>query len=211
MGTNDLENKHYLQVLDELKQVLDDVRYRFPGVKLIVSELLPRNDTKDGEVKCFNTVLKSYAEQHTDITIATHHNMRDPQFTMFYDKKHIRENNVPRFAKNLIRAMLSAYKIQSKSELYPTKTMHENDRQKNKTLWQKPPDLMRTNLMSLAGYGQTGERSGWNEMTHQKNNNININNNNRNFNNNNNSISNNREGLINDIMQKLANYMKSCI
>ena len=102
MGTNDLENKHYLQVWDEMKQLLDDVRRRFPGVKLIVSELLPRNDTKDEEATCFNTVLKSYAERYTDITIAIHSNMRDPKFFMFYDAKHIRENNVPRFAKNLI-------------------------------------------------------------------------------------------------------------
>ena len=89
VGTNDLENKHYLQVLDELKQVLNDVCNRFPGMKLIVSELLPRNDTKDDEVKCFNTVLKSYAGRHTDINIANQHNMRDPQFTMFYNEKQV--------------------------------------------------------------------------------------------------------------------------
>ena len=47
VGTNDLDTKHYLQVFDELKQLLDDVRSRFPGVKLIVSELLPRNDEND--------------------------------------------------------------------------------------------------------------------------------------------------------------------
>ena len=123
VGTNDLDNKHYLQVLDELKQLLNDVRCRFPGVKFIVSELLPRNDVRDEDVQCFNTLLRSHAERDevTDITVATHQNMRDPTFTMFYDEKHLKENSVPRFAKNLIRAMLSAYNIQNKSELYPEK------------------------------------------------------------------------------------------
>ena len=167
VGTNDLDNKDYLQVLDELKQLLKDARRRFPGVKFIISEMLPRNDARDEDVQCFNAMLKSHAERDdvTDITIATHHNMRDPTFTMFYDEKHLKRNSAPRFAKNLIRAMLFAYNIQSKSELYPENSVRKTVLQNNGSSYQKPQALMQKNLMSLAGYGQATRWNEWSPQT----------------------------------------------
>ena len=147
VGTNDLENKGYLQVMGELKQLLEDIHRRFPGVKFIVSEILPRNDTKDKEVQCFNELLRSHAERHDvkDMTIATHQNMRDPNFTMFYDEKHLKRNSAPRFAKNIIRAMLSAYNIQNKSELYTEKSTGRTIPHNNDPSRQRPQPLMQKN------------------------------------------------------------------
>ena len=38
--------------------------------------------------------------------------------SMFYDAKHLRESKVPLYAKNIIRAMLKAYGITDKKELF---------------------------------------------------------------------------------------------
>ena len=110
------------------------------------------------------------------MTIATHQNMRDPNFTMFYDEKHLKRNSAPRFAKNIIRAMLSAYNIQNKSELYTEKSTGRTIPHNNDPSRQRAQPLMQKNLMTLAGYGQTRR---WSPL-HQTNTNSNNNNNNNN-------------------------------
>ena len=86
---------------------------------MVLSEIPPRGDPRDEEVIKFNALLKNYVDNHSDITIATHHNLRDESYSMFYDNKHIKEIKVPKFSKNLIRALLKSYKIKDKRELYP--------------------------------------------------------------------------------------------
>ena len=119
VGTNDLDEKDHHQVFGELEQVVDAIRTRYPGIQMVISEIPPRKDTRDEDVINFNELLRSYAANHTDITIALHHNLRDESYSMFYDNKHIKEIKVPKFAKNIIRAMLKSYKITDKRELYP--------------------------------------------------------------------------------------------
>ena len=120
VGTNDLDNKDHKQVFGELELLLEAIRLKFPGISIVISELLPRNDHRDAEVKLFNQVLMDYVLNHQDVTIARHHNMRDPGYSMFYDEKHIKDTAVSRFSANLIRALLKSYKIKSKSELFAT-------------------------------------------------------------------------------------------
>ena len=202
VGTNDLDEKDYEQVFDELKQLIDDIRTRFPGVKLIVSELLPRNDSKDSEVLLFNTALKNYAESHDDITLALHHNMRGQD--MFYDAKHLKETKVPKFAKNLIRALLSSYNIRDKSELYPTKNnfappvarqrFGQIDRYRNSMRASPPNRNLQSKMMNIAGYGPSPQHTGWNPTTTPDD-----------------QPNQHPDTLVRDVLLKLGRYIGSCV
>ena len=116
VGTNDLDDKDHDQVIGELQLLIDDTRKRYPGIKFIINEFLPRGDERNTEVGKFNTALNEFGSTQPDITIASQQNMYDS--SMFYDTKHLRESKVPLYAKNIIRAMLKAYRITDKKELF---------------------------------------------------------------------------------------------
>ena len=89
VGTNDLDTKNHDQVFGEMQILVDEIRSKFHGIKLIINELLPRNDHRDNEVQKFNHVLGEYVKLHADLTVVSQQNMRDPTFSMFYDAKHM--------------------------------------------------------------------------------------------------------------------------
>ena len=105
VGTNDLDEKDHEQVLAELEFMIIDVRARFPGIKFIINELLPRRDERNSEVGKFNFKLGEYGKTQPDITIASQNNITD--MSMFYDAKHLLESKVPIYAKNIIIAIRS--------------------------------------------------------------------------------------------------------
>ena len=51
---NDLDNKDHEQVYEEIKLLFEQIRNKFHDLKIIVSEITPRNDKKDEEVKSLN-------------------------------------------------------------------------------------------------------------------------------------------------------------
>ena len=118
VGVNDLDEKNHTQVFGEAEILFDEIRSKHPGIKLIVSEITPRNDIRDSEVKAFNNLLHNYAVNHADITVAIHNNLRDPSWSMYRDAKHIKEEKIGKFAANLIKALKTAYGITNKSELF---------------------------------------------------------------------------------------------
>ena len=81
----------------------------FPEIKIILSEITPRTDGKDKEVIKCNELIKEMAKNDDSIFVAFHSNLRDEDYFMFTDVKHISRNAVPRFAANLKRALRSAY------------------------------------------------------------------------------------------------------
>ena len=74
-----------------------------------VSEITPRNDNKDNEVIECNKLFNSYASSLGNVFVARHSNLRDDQYTNFYDVKHLKETIIPRFASNIKRALVLAY------------------------------------------------------------------------------------------------------
>ena len=122
---NDLDQKDREQVFGEMVTILDQIRNKYKNTKFIISEITPRNDNRDNEVKCFNSVLVNYAKDHSDVTVAYHHNLRDPNWTMFADAKHIHANKIAKFAANIIKTLKKAYNINDKSELFPKPLMQQ--------------------------------------------------------------------------------------
>ena len=101
-GCNDLDVKSHAQVYGEMELLLDQIRSKFKGVKVIINEITPRNDNKDIEVKHLNQMLAAYVANHSDTTIAEQSNLRDPTWSMYEDKKHIAKQKIAKYASNII-------------------------------------------------------------------------------------------------------------
>ena len=115
VGTNDLDEKDHEQVLGELELLVHDIRRKFIGIKFVINELLPRKDHRNNEVGKFNLGLRNF-DTYPDVTIASQQSIKD--MSMLYDTKHLLESKVPIYAKNIIIAMLKAYGIKDKRELF---------------------------------------------------------------------------------------------
>ena len=108
--------------LRNLKRLSTKYVTKYNRTKFIISEITPRNDDRDAEVKLFNSLLLEYTKRHRDISMAFHHNLRDRSWSMFSDAKHIHPNKVAKFAANIIKALKKSYNINDKSELFPQST-----------------------------------------------------------------------------------------
>ena len=125
VGVNDIDNKEHNQIFEEMMSLINEIRTKFPGIKLVISEITPRRDARDAEVKKFNSLLNSFAVNEGDVTVINQSNLRDPTWSMYSDDKHIRENKIAKYASNIIRSLKTAYKINNKNELF---TNYDNKR-----------------------------------------------------------------------------------
>ncbi len=197
VGTNDLDVKDHEQVLGELQLIISDIRSRFPGIKFIINEFLPRRDNRNSEVAKFNAGLGEYAKGHHDITIASQQNITD--MSMLYDAKHLLESKVPIYAKNIIIALLEAYGIRDKRELFVLPSQ-SNGRTNG----------IHDRMMNIADY----RREARNIAFQPSSNNINIKNNNNSNNTETNRISNdarNKESVIRDAIMQFSDVILKCI
>ena len=187
VGTNDLDEKDHDQVLGELELLLNDIRARFPGVKFIINELLPRLDERNDEVGRFNTGLQNLKNNQPDITVASQQNMVDPAF--YRDAKHLHESKVPIYAKNIIIAMLKAYGIRDKRELFVVSQQSNNTQHQPRSLLQTPgtPGIQ-DRFKKLANYEGT-----YRTPTQQGNTNI------------------NNETVIRDAIMQFGDILVKCI
>ena len=79
-------------VFGELGMVVDYIRRRFPGIKIIINEMLPRNGDRNDEVGKFNGLLGEYASFQEDITVAILRSFTD--MSMLVDDKHLHSSKV---------------------------------------------------------------------------------------------------------------------
>ena len=47
VGVNDLDTKDPDTILKEYKNIVEEIRKKFPNIKFIISEITPRNDIRD--------------------------------------------------------------------------------------------------------------------------------------------------------------------
>ena len=101
--------------MNELKSIIDKLTDKFKGIKIILSEITPRNDDKDEAVIEFNKQLFDIYDKKTDIFLVYHHNLRDNNYSKHYDEKHIHKRAVPLFASNIKKALRKAYGIEKQN------------------------------------------------------------------------------------------------
>lgn len=54
-------------MFSEIEKIINKCRGKFPGIKLVISEITPRNDGRDTEVKNCNKLLWDYEIIHRHI------------------------------------------------------------------------------------------------------------------------------------------------
>ena len=111
VGVNDLDTRTPEQVTEHLKVIVNGMIKKFKGVKIVVSEITPRNDEKDADVIRCNVLIQDLYKNEDDVTIAPHSNLRDDDWSMFDDSKHVSEAAVPRLVSNIKRALRKSYGI----------------------------------------------------------------------------------------------------
>ena len=94
-----------------MKCIIETLKTKYPGIKIILSEITPRKDEKDETVKEYNNLLCNLYEKEPNIFIVYHKNLRDDNYSKHYDEKHIHKRAIPLFASNIKRALRNAYGI----------------------------------------------------------------------------------------------------
>ena len=62
VGVNDLDTKDPDTTFQELLSIVEEIRRKYPNIKFIISEINPRNDIRDLQVKQFNKLLAEYSK-----------------------------------------------------------------------------------------------------------------------------------------------------
>ena len=77
VGVNDTDVKNAEEITKNFQSIIKQIREKYNGIKIILSEITPRKDDKDSIViECNNRLAKLYDKQK-DIYIINHQNLRD--------------------------------------------------------------------------------------------------------------------------------------
>ena len=117
VGVNDTDDEEGQSVAGKISEIVDAVHYKYPEVKIILNELTPRMDERDGEVTKCNKALASIAVQDDLVFLAKQGNLRDNSF--FRDNKHIKSEKIGRYVANVKNELRNAYGIKD-----PRKSNH---------------------------------------------------------------------------------------
>ena len=126
VGVNDLDKKDGRDVFNELKSILEDITKSVPHIKIVLSEITPRNDERDAQVIICNALLKDAFSRSRNVTIAHHNKLRNSEWSFHEDAKHLSRISIGKFAWNLKNAIRSAMGSREMQQ-------HPQDKQPNRT------------------------------------------------------------------------------
>ena len=109
VGCNDLDTKSGEEVFHEMKDTVLKLKRLHPNIKIIISEITPRMDDLDSEVREANKLLNELVKNSTDVYIVRNGNLRKKSFFYHGDPKHIRKDCIARFAANIKYTLRQAY------------------------------------------------------------------------------------------------------
>ena len=109
VGVNDIDRVNGRTVAKQLIDLTSRIKSSAPGVKIILSQVTPRQLYKDDEVQACNAELDVLKDAE-NITIAKHNNLRDDKWSFHKpnDDKHFTNFAVARLAGNLKSAFRKA-------------------------------------------------------------------------------------------------------
>lgn len=79
-GVNDIDRKSGNDVADEILELIKFINQSYPSVKIIVSEVTPRMDERDHEVKICNDKLLKSIPYLNNVIFVEQNNLRNPKF-----------------------------------------------------------------------------------------------------------------------------------
>ena len=110
-GVNDIDTKSGLEVADEILYTINRIKQKYPTIKIIISEITPRKDKMDEEVLKCNSKILINIRSLENVFLVEQQNLRDPNWSMHHDVKHIKKRCIPKFAANLKKGLRLAYGI----------------------------------------------------------------------------------------------------
>ncbi|CAB4016748.1 Hypothetical predicted protein [Paramuricea clavata] len=99
--------------------MVDTARKAFPGKKIIISSVTPRDDDFDEDIRAINRAIQSEILNFNDVIYANNDNLRDR--ALYFDRKHLnRSRGVRKFAANIKRAIRMASGVVDNKPRYPS-------------------------------------------------------------------------------------------
>ena len=143
VGVNDVDDEEGYSVANRMSNLIDAIGNKYPGVKIILNEVTPRNDDRDSHVRKCNEALVALAEQNELIFLAPQGNLRDESF--FRDEKHIKKEKIARYVSNIKTALRMAYGIEDPRRKRRGSGENEKPRSGNTlcTKWEYPMNFGR--------------------------------------------------------------------
>ena len=136
-GVNDIDTEDGNKVAENLIGIVKMIKKNLPNVKVVVSEVTPRQIHRDDEVKRCNTTLHTALDKELDVTIAKHSNLRNERWSFHIkgDDKHFAQISIARLAKNLKIAFRTALgfstsrknSASNRKQKYPSKKSGHSD------------------------------------------------------------------------------------
>ncbi|CAB4018949.1 Hypothetical predicted protein [Paramuricea clavata] len=112
-GVNDLEHSTAKDVISKQLQMINLAVNAFPGKKIILSSITPRDDKLDKDVEVVNKEVHCQIANNPNVIYVDNCNLREVKY--YYDHKHLnRKNGIPAFATNLKKGIRLACGIKLK-------------------------------------------------------------------------------------------------
>ena len=84
-GVNDVEQLKLDEVIQKQLEMVDTAMKAFPGKKIIVSSVTPRDDDFDEDIWAINRTIQSEISNSTDVIYVNNDNLRDR--ALYFDRK----------------------------------------------------------------------------------------------------------------------------
>ena len=115
-GVNDIDTIDGAEVAKDLIDIVCKIRHNHPSIKIIVSEITPRQIFRDDHVLKCNEALDSALSREDNVTLAVHSNLRNENWTFHKkdDDKHFSKVSISLFASNIKAAFRQCLGIPSR-------------------------------------------------------------------------------------------------
>ena len=104
-GTNDIDTTPGVTVAERLVKLIHQVKLQHPDMKIVVSETTPRQYDRDDEIKLCNAALHAQLVDTPNVAIAVQSRLRDSNWALYEDNKHILRSKINVYAGNIKSAM----------------------------------------------------------------------------------------------------------
>ena len=111
VGTNDIDEKEPDAILHEYVEIVDCLRRKYPGIKVIINQLPPRKTNNDEKVQAVNMLLADLCDHNDFLYLVNQDRLRNDIDRNMYDDKHIHRRAFYIFAGNIKRTLRKAYGI----------------------------------------------------------------------------------------------------
>ena len=109
VGVNDIDTHKPDNIAEEYKDIISLLKEKYPEIKIIASEITPRNDDKDKDVITCNKLLGDICKSMENMYLVDHSNISDSTYSLLFDERHIHKKAIGLFVSNIKKGLRKAY------------------------------------------------------------------------------------------------------